>query len=115
VLVAAAAIVWSIGMPRAAHAGMTQERMPEAGERQRELLPARPVLGTMFRARQSDGSLDPPQPGAVAAAPMACPLRLAGTRGEEKSFCPLAGASSIGHRPRGPPLARFKPSSLERT
>jgi hypothetical protein len=93
---------------------MAQERTPEAGERQRELLSARPVARAMFRVRQSNGSLDPP-PAAVVATQMALLIRVPETGGEDRSSSPPIGAPSVGNFPRGPPRARSKPTSLERT
>jgi hypothetical protein len=113
-LLAGGAILWSAETTRAEHVGVAQERAPEAGERQRELLSARPVARAMFRARQSDGSLDPP-PVAVVAAPTGLVFRLAATGGKGRPSCSLTAASSVGHFPRGPPGMRSKPSPLERT
>jgi len=114
VLVIAAVVSWS-GPSRAVQARIAQERVPEAGERQRKLVPARPGLQAMFRVRQPDGSFDSPPAVAVVFVPATFSRRPGGTGDEAGPLCPPTAALSVGYCPRGPPRVDDKPSSPERT
>jgi len=113
-VVAAAAIMWSVGWPRAAYSAMEKGLALDADREQRELLPGRPLVRAMFRVRQSDDALDPLQPIVVGATQAASLLADGATGSQARSFCPPAGASSIGYCSRGPPRAGAQPSLLER-
>jgi hypothetical protein len=115
VLAIAAVVSWSVGPSRAVHTGIAPERLPEAGERQRKLVPARPALQAMFRVRQPDGSFDSQPPVAVVAVPAMFFRRPGGTGDEVRTLCSPTAALSVGYCPRGPPRVDDKPSSPERT